>query len=259
MSWIKFLGTAGSRFVVFKQLRASGGIWINYGGSNILLDPGPGSLIRCLESRPRLDPMSLDYILLSHRHLDHCADVNTIIEAMTEGGFSPRGVLIAPQDALEGEDRVVLKYLRKYLNDIITLKEGELQLGTVILKVVPLVHHGVQTFGFKFLSEEAPSLSFVIDTKFVEYIPIRLKADVMVLNITLHRRREHIDHLCLDDARRIISEAQPKLAVLTHFGRGMLFKKPWILADEISKEFKSKVKAAYDGMKLDLSSLQMAQ
>ncbi|HAP31749.1 MAG TPA: hypothetical protein DCQ14_01645 [Firmicutes bacterium] len=42
--FIKFLGTAGARFVVSRQLRASGGIWFALGGEQILVDPGPGSL-----------------------------------------------------------------------------------------------------------------------------------------------------------------------------------------------------------------------
>ncbi len=41
---ITFLGTAGARFVVTKQFLASGGAWLNLGGTQILLDPGPGCL-----------------------------------------------------------------------------------------------------------------------------------------------------------------------------------------------------------------------
>jgi hypothetical protein len=41
-----------------------------------------------------------------------------MIEAMTEGGFKKRGVLFAPEDALEG-DPVVLKYLRNYVKEIV--------------------------------------------------------------------------------------------------------------------------------------------
>ena len=71
MNMIKFLGTAGARFVVSQQLRKSGGIWIRLDDSNVLIDPGPGTLIRCLSSKPKLNPMNLDAIILTHRHLDH--------------------------------------------------------------------------------------------------------------------------------------------------------------------------------------------
>jgi len=66
--YIKFLGTSGARFVMIKQLRASGGLWVSCGTSNILIDPGPGSIVRCASSRPKLDPGKLDAIILTHRH-----------------------------------------------------------------------------------------------------------------------------------------------------------------------------------------------
>ena len=40
-TFIKFLGTSGARFVMIKQLRASGGIWISCQGTQVLIDPGP--------------------------------------------------------------------------------------------------------------------------------------------------------------------------------------------------------------------------
>ena len=43
-NFIKFLGTAGARFVMIRQLRHSGGLWINCSGTNVLIDPGPGAL-----------------------------------------------------------------------------------------------------------------------------------------------------------------------------------------------------------------------
>ncbi|UCB52854.1 MAG: hypothetical protein JSV10_01825, partial [Candidatus Zixiibacteriota bacterium] len=62
---IKFLGTAGARFVVTKQLLSTAGTWITLEGKNVLLDPGPGTLVRCARSRPPLDPTKLDAIILS--------------------------------------------------------------------------------------------------------------------------------------------------------------------------------------------------
>jgi ribonuclease BN (tRNA processing enzyme) len=91
---IIFLGTAGARFVVIRQFLASGGAWLNLGNTQILLDPGPGSLVQA--SKRKLDPTKLDAIILSHRHLDHSGDINIMIEAMTDGGTKKRGTVFAP-------------------------------------------------------------------------------------------------------------------------------------------------------------------
>jgi phosphoribosyl 1,2-cyclic phosphodiesterase len=88
MSFIKFLGMAGARFVVMKQLRASGGVWLSVGQTNLYIDPGPGALVRCMNSKPKIDPSTLDGILLTHKHLDHSGNLNVMIEAMTEEGLT---------------------------------------------------------------------------------------------------------------------------------------------------------------------------
>ncbi|MBI5966228.1 MAG: hypothetical protein HY882_00020, partial [Deltaproteobacteria bacterium] len=53
-------GTAGARFVVAKQLRSSGGLWLSLQGVNLYMDPGAGALVRCLASKPKLDPTKLE-------------------------------------------------------------------------------------------------------------------------------------------------------------------------------------------------------
>ena len=88
MNKIKFLGTAGARFVVTKQLRKSGGLWIKLDDTNVLIDPGPGSLVNCLSSRPKLDPKDLDGIILTHRHIDQAHGQENLHEAMFYELFS---------------------------------------------------------------------------------------------------------------------------------------------------------------------------
>jgi len=119
---VMFLGTAGARVMVANQILASGGLWFDLGGTEMLLDPGPGTLVQAI--RRKLKPTKLEAIILTHRHLDHAADANIMIEAMTEGGLRRRGTLFAPSDALE-EDPVILHYLRSYLERIELLEEGK--------------------------------------------------------------------------------------------------------------------------------------
>ncbi|MEK7812300.1 MAG: MBL fold metallo-hydrolase, partial [Candidatus Desantisbacteria bacterium] len=119
-SYIKFLGTAGTRFVVSKQIRASGGIWLFLNGIHVHLDPGPGALVKSIQSH--LNPQDLSAIILSHRHLDHSNDVNIMIEAMTNGGTNRKGTLFCPKDALDN-DPVVFEYIQGYVETIEILRE----------------------------------------------------------------------------------------------------------------------------------------
>ena len=92
---VLFLGTGGARFVVARQIRASGGMWMRFGQTQIHVDPGPGALVRALAHVPPCNPRDLDAIVLSHKHLDQSGDVNAMVEAMTSGGFRRRGQLLA--------------------------------------------------------------------------------------------------------------------------------------------------------------------
>ena len=252
MNRIKFLGTAGARFVVMSQLRRSGGIWLTLDETNVLIDPGPGSLVRCLSSKPKLNPRELDGIILSHRHLDHSNDVNIMIEAMTNGGFDRRGVVFAPSDAVD-IDPVVLKYVRDYVERVEILREkGSYNLGNISFSTpVKHLHHGVETYGINFYGENI-SVSYISDTSYFDGIESYYDGDVLILNVVRLRKSDSIQHLSFEDVEKIISENKPKLAVMTHFGMTMVKAKPWELAENLTSKLGVKVVAASDGMEIDL-------
>jgi phosphoribosyl 1,2-cyclic phosphodiesterase len=257
MSFIKFIGTAGARFVVTKQLRSSGGVWLSVGKTNLYIDPGPGALVRCLNSKPKLDPSQLDGVLLTHKHLDHSGDVNIMIEAMTEGGFKKRGVLFSPKDALE-EDPVVLKYIRDYVEKVEILRENsEYRIGEIPFATARKHQHRVETYGlnFKILPH---TVSFITDTKFFPELPNLYRGEVLVIHVVRLKPigDDPIDHLSIEDVKAIIKKARPKLTILTHFGMTIIKAKPWVVAAELEKEVGGRVIAASDGMKLDLKEVK---
>ncbi len=256
---LKFLGTAGARIVVTKQLRASGGAWLTLDNKNFFIDPGPGALVKCFTSKPKLDPSRLDAIVLSHRHIDHSNDVNIMLEAMTEGGFKRRGELFCPADALS-VDPVVLKYVRSYVEKINVLKTGgEYSVDGITLST-PLRHiHGVEAYGLIFKSPKY-RVSFIVDTRFFpELIKVHTGSELIVINVVRYEpegaRKLRLDHLNLEDAKNIIKGCKPQIAVLTHFGMTMIRAKPWELALQLKKELKVEVIAASDGMELNLDEV----
>lgn len=240
-----FLGTGGARFVVFSQQRASGGLWLSLEGTHILIDPGPGSLLQCLGHNPPLNPTELSALVISHRHLDHCADVNVIIEAMTRGGVKKGGTLLAPGDALF-DDPVVLMYLRRYLQKIEVLKAGgSYSLGPVEVEAGLRLMHTVENY---LLTFRVPGLSLVYlsDTRYFPQLEA-IKGDYLILNLVLINPID-VDHLCLEEAKRIIGAVRPKAALLTHFGTTVLRAGPEKVAQEIERETGVKTLAAFDGM-----------
>ena len=248
--YLKFLGTAGARFVMIKQMRASGGIWVNHKDTNVLIDPGPGSIVRCALSRPKFDPGKLDAIILTHRHLDHCGDINVMIEAMTEGGFKKRGIVFCPQDALD-QDQVVLKYALSFPEKIEILKpKQDYQAGDFNFQASMQHIHPVETYGLKFKIKDT-SVSLLTDTRYFPELADFYRADVLIIAVVFFEPRPGIDHLCLADAERLIQEIKPKKAILTHFGMTMLKSRPHIQAEKLSKKLGIEVTAASDGMRLD--------
>ncbi|UCC95736.1 MAG: MBL fold metallo-hydrolase [Candidatus Omnitrophota bacterium] len=252
MGFVKFLGTAGARFVMIRQLRSSAGIWINHKSTNILIDPGPGSLVRCNASRPKLDPTGLDGIILTHKHLDHSGDINVMIEAMTDGGLRRRGVLFVPEDAL-GEDGVIFSYLENHVARITHLKEGNFSVGDCSFEVPLRNVHSVETYGLKFsIGDEI--VSIVSDTKYFDGL-LKAYSDstLLILNVVFYQRRDQYEHLCLEDALEIIKKVKPKKSIITHFGMTMLKAKPHLLEQKIRKELDMDIQFAYDGLTYNFS------
>lgn len=238
--------------MVSRQLAASGGIWLNLNGTEILVDPGPGSIVQC--TKRKLNAEKLSAIIVSHRHLDHSADVNIMIEAMTNGGFHHHGRLFAPADAIEQEP-IVFSYLRDYMEGITILEAGkEYPVGNISF-TVPVRHiHPVETYGMIFRTLRH-TVAYLADTRYFEGLEESYRSDLLIINMVLTQPRPPIDHMSIPDVVRIVKTAKPKTAILNHFGLHVWQEKPWLVAEKMSQETGIKVIAARDGMKFDLAKL----
>lgn len=254
---VLFLGTGGARFVVARQFRASGGMWMRFGNTQIHVDPGPGALVRALSHVPPCNPRDLDGIVLSHKHLDHSNDVNVMIEAMTSGGFRRRGVLLAPGDALHGEP-VVFPYAQRFVEriEISTERNGPYRIGEVEIHTSVRHVHAVETYGMHF-NYGGRTVSYLPCGRHFEGLAADYRAhrpDVLIVNVLRYRDTMDVDHLTFDQARETISEIRPRVVVLQHFGTKMLEQNPTRLARELEDDLGIRAIAAYDGMLLDVET-----
>jgi phosphoribosyl 1,2-cyclic phosphodiesterase len=242
---------------VARQLRASGGMWLRLGQTQIHVDPGPGALVRALSNVPPCNPRELDAIVLSHKHLDHSNDVNALIEAMTSGGFRRRGAVFAPADAFEGEP-VVYPYAQRFVErtERLEASSGPYTIGGVELRTSMAHVHAVRTYGLHF-AHAGLRVAYLPCGRYFEGLAAdyaRLDPDVLIVNVLRFRDEMNVDHLTWEDARRIVADVRPRVAVFQHFGTKMLEAGPARLAQELEDELGLRAIAAYDGLVVDLDT-----
>jgi ribonuclease BN (tRNA processing enzyme) len=240
---ITFLGTGGGRFVILSQRRYSGGLWLDFDGTQILLDPGPGALIRALQFHK--DVSKLDAVFVSHNHLDHYNDAEVIIEGMTLGMKRSFGTLVASEDALE----YVSDYHKNRVNVIVPKINEKFTVGrkeSLYVEAIPTYRHA--GCGFKFFTSSG-IVTYTADTGYSdELIKDYAGSKILILNVIFPGSKEIETHLNTKSALKLVRTAKPELAVIQHFGIQMLNANPEHEAEYIERESGIKTIAAKDGM-----------
>ena len=249
-SSIVFLGTGGDSYVVGKQLRNSGGIILQIDDDQFHIDPGPGSLIMARDTGINLRANTA--LFVTHNHLNHCNDINAVIDAMTYNGFDKKGVLVANKTLISGsmnQEPFLKKYYRDFLERFIVLEAGrKVGINDVEIKALKAKHSDPYAIGFKFITPDY-TLAYSGDTMYsVEAVSEYENSNILILNVPLLKKEENRYNLCKEDAIKIISKVKPRLAILTHFGINFLKSDPLYEAREIQKETNTQVIAATDGM-----------
>jgi len=247
---VYLLGTAGARYVVAKQLRASAGTVLEEDGEFLLIDPGPGTIVHL--AKHKIPVEKIRNILVSHKHLDHSADLNVIVDAITEGTLKKRGRLFIPKEAWD--EGVLLSYLREALDETIFLAEKEAyQTSKFSFKTTKKLLHSAETYGFIFNLKDGKSLGFLVDTAFFEELISEFQGvNYLIVNVVRYEPKEGVLHLSVQDVRKLLASLRPELTVITHFGMTMLRANPFKVAKDLSAELNLKVVAAYDGLRLTL-------
>jgi ribonuclease BN (tRNA processing enzyme) len=234
---------------VGRQLRASGGIILQFGENQFHIDPGPGSLVMAKQCGVNLRANTA--LLVSHNHLNHANDVNAVISAMTYNGFDRRGVLVANNTVVNGNGKSP-PYLREFykncLERFIVLEEGRrVGINDVEIDALKTIHSD-HAIGFKFFTR-LYTVAYTSDTRYsIEVVEGLRNSNILILNVPYLKKEKGQDGLSKEDAIRIINEAKPRLAIITHFGIDFLRADPLYEVREIKKETKSQVIAATDGM-----------
>ncbi len=252
MSTITFLGTAGSAAVATRQLRASGGIVLKIDELQFHLDPGPGALVKAREFG--INAPHTTAVLVSHNHLNHCNDLNAVIEAMTHAGLEHRGVILASKSVVQPTQDsypILTKYHQQLVEKIIPMEKNH-KVGIELIEIHALAadHTDETAIGFKFFCPKF-TLSYTGDTAFTQELVDQLSGtDILILNVSYPSNKAEGKNLDTESAIKIVSAVRPRVAIMTHFGLEMIKADPLNEAREVQRITGVQTIAAKDGLSI---------
>jgi phosphoribosyl 1,2-cyclic phosphate phosphodiesterase len=252
---IEFLGTGTSQGVPViacscsvcssedprdKRLRTSALVRVD--GVTLLIDAGPDMRQQMLRAKV----MEIDAVLLTHEHMDHVAGIDELrsfnfhmqrpmhIHANPATNAAVRRMFhyaFAEKDRYPGVPELVLH----------DLDGSEVEIAGVSIQPIEVLHHRMAVLGFRI-----GPLAYITDAKTIaqnELDKIR-GVDVLVLNVL--RKKEHISHLNLAEAMRLVDIIGPRQVYFTHISH--------LLGShsEVSTELPSGVELAYDGLRVNV-------
>lgn len=197
--------------------QACGGYLLEHDGYSILIDPGYGVLPRLLAVR---GVGSVDAVLVSHGHLDHCADLNPLLRARAMGtaAYDPLPVF-APTDALKrifAAERV--KAVARAA-DVANLVDGaSIELGPFRVEIAMLPHH-LPNAGMR-ITAGGHVVAYTGDSgDCLDRIALARGADVLVAEATFVDEIPPDEAAYLSSARQVAGlalAAEARSTILTH-------------------------------------------
>ncbi len=240
------------------QRRRTAGIRLEYGKTQVHIDPGPGALVHSIYAG--LTPMRLDGVVVTHCHPDHYTDAEVLIEAMTGGTRRKHGVLAAARSVLRGGedlDPSISRYHQGLASRVEELVPGShFEIDRITFKALKAIHGDSNAICLKFETPRVGKLGYTSDTEVYPGLGEALRGcRLLILGTMWPRGSPLVGHLCTDDALRLIEEAKPQCAVTTHFGIKLLNADPTKEAMWLEENSGIPVVATVDGMIVTLNDV----
>jgi len=206
--------------------RGAPGFLLQDADHSVLVDSGSGTLQRL--GRAGVDPVSLDALVYTHRHVDHCADLAAIVFHIKHHP-SPARLRDLPIFAGQGF-AAHLELLQQAYDGAIEPSHFDLRVhelsvegpshssiaGGLVLDTQPAVH-SAGALHLRFTSADGVTVAFSGDTGPSEALEqLAAGVDLFVCECALSPDNDYAHHLNANQVAAIVAAARPRRVVLTH-------------------------------------------
>ncbi len=212
----------GSGTAIPDKERGAPGIAVELEGVLLFLDLGAGSLYRAARFGVPVD--LVDFVLLTHLHLDHTGDLTSLLFALRNPEY-PRAKdlsVYGPLGLKAFLERLGPAYgewiePRGYSRTVEDLESSTVSFDSWRLRSCP-VKHGPPAIAFEITDGRGKRLVYSGDTEYCEgLVEFATAADLLILECSFPDGQGCPGHLTPAEAGRIAGEARCEHLLLTHF------------------------------------------
>lgn len=211
---VKMLGTGTC---VPSLKRGSASCLLLTKGLNVLIDVGPSVVRRLLEFG--FTTRDIDVVILTHFHVDHCADFSTFLFA-SNYDVEPRTKALSVVGG-EGLHNFYANLLtlypwclpREYELSVHEMPSGRLEKNGLVITTAKMRHNN-ESVGARI--GEQKSVTFSGDTDYTQgLIDLATETDLLVVECSFPEKKV-AGHLNLASLEQVVTQARPKKVILSH-------------------------------------------